>query len=382
MKIVIADHRKYNFASRSLKEAKSAAKHGHTVYWIGLSDTNVTFIDKTDGVIFYQIGKNEHNNFFLKIFSLLLINYYFTKVLKEIEFDILHIHDVKLFFIYLYGKIKKKKIIYDAHEIHYFKREKKSFRNYILNRFTLIVEKIILRLSTVNIQTNEERAFLFSKIHKTSKPVVIDNYDLPVINHSNNGIRKALGLQKFKKIIVMSGYISIGWLWAPDQVIISLKNTPQEIVFCMLGFYSDDTKNYLVNLARSLHLEERIFFLPAVKPHEVAQFISSADAAIVPIKSNSMNSLYSSPNKLYQSIAAGLPILASENRHLKKIILDCPIGHIGELFNVESTLSISSAINKLFSNYNFYKTNTMKASKEIFNWEIEFTKLNHIYNNI
>ena len=55
----------------------------------------------------------------------------------------------------------------------------------------------------------------------------------------------------------------------------------------------------------------RHFTLPAVPPDEVPRWAASADVSLIPVSALSLNHRYSTPNKLWESIAGGTPVVVS-----------------------------------------------------------------------
>ena len=88
----------------------------------------------------------------------------------------------------------------------------------------------------------------------------------------------------------------------------ALAALPEHVHLAFVGRnYAEATR-----LARERGLDDRVHFLAPVPPAEVKSFIAGADAAAIlyfPITPNFLNAL---PNRLYQAIAAGLPLLYPE----------------------------------------------------------------------
>ena len=125
-----------------------------------------------------------------------------------------------------------------------------------------------------------------------------------------------------------------------------------------------------------------IFFNP--NNNELLNYAESADFGIIPLMGDSLNTKLSALNKVSEYLMAGLPILCSDYTNLQKIIYSNPVGKVGETFNIDSTDSISKAINSILKNkqYKKLKPNALKLAHEFFNWEKEEEKLINIYATI
>ena len=121
--------------------------------------------------------------------------------------------------------------------------------------------------------------------------------------------------------------------------------------------------------------------MPAVSPNEVISICSVADVGIHPIENTCLNHFYCLPNKLFQYIQAGIPVLCSDFPEMRKIVDGYKVG---EVFDVEDVNNISNTINIFFEDMEKlmeYKNNCIKASATL-NWNIEKIKLLDIYSQL
>lgn len=77
--------------------------------------------------------------------------------------------------------------------------------------------------------------------------------------------------------------------------------------------------------ARGL-LGTRIHFIPEKSAAELLMWTVGADAGIIPYPHSDMNTWLVSPNKLFEFLAAGLPILASHGPELRRFVGDLGVG--------------------------------------------------------
>ncbi|MFI4997830.1 MAG: glycosyltransferase, partial [Hyphomicrobiales bacterium] len=86
---------------------------------------------------------------------------------------------------------------------------------------------------------------------------------------------------------------------------------------------------------------------------------------------------YCSPNKLYEFIMAGLPILASDLPYLRDVIEGYGLGWLGDLGTPASTSELMSK-----AALGDDLTGNLDAARGKLNWEIEGAKLVDIYASI
>ena len=157
------------------------------------------------------------------------------------------------------------------------------------------------------------------------------------------------------------------------------KNIDQNIGLVILG---EDSmyKNDLIQLVNDYDLNNRVRFVNAVKPAEVISICSMADTGIAPIENICKSYYYSLPNKIFEYIQAGIPVLCSDFPEMKNIVEKFSLG---DVFNIDDPSSLIDVINNHFHNQNkidSYKQNCFEASK-ILNWENEEKKLLRLCKN-
>ena len=69
-----------------------------------------------------------------------------------------------------------------------------------------------------------------------------------------------------------------------------------------------------------------IHFLPPVAPHRVAEYISTADASIIPILPITLSYEYAMPNKLFEAMLAGNPIIGADLMEMGSFIEEHGLG--------------------------------------------------------
>jgi glycosyltransferase involved in cell wall biosynthesis len=91
---------------------------------------------------------------------------------------------------------------------------------------------------------------------------------------------------------------------------------PAKLDICAVG--SDElTRQYRELILRSVAGDQRIRILPALARHEVASFLSSIDALVVPSQW-----LETGPLVVLEAFAAGTPVIGSELGGIKELITD------------------------------------------------------------
>lgn len=114
----------------------------------------------------------------------------------------------------------------------------------------------------------------------------------------------------------------------------------------------------------------RVMFHPAVNQKELWKYVGAADLSFVMIDKQPKSYYFALPNKLFESIQAGIPILGSDSPEIKKIVDSYQIGFV---CNPDDTKQIGEMVEKLRSDpylYTRFKNNTICA-REALCWEKE-----------
>jgi glycosyltransferase involved in cell wall biosynthesis len=136
-------------------------------------------------------------------------------------------------------------------------------------------------------------------------PLVIPNYpDVPGSAPVTDLIRAATGLPASTRIVVFQG--RLGPRLGIDEAAEAVLQVPDAaLVLVGFGRWADRCR------ARDAdpRFAGRHFTLPAVHPDEIVAWTASADVAVVPLPPVSVNQRLSTPNKFWEAIAAGTPVV-------------------------------------------------------------------------
>jgi len=298
------------------------------------------------------------------------------QAIKDEPADVYHSHDLTTLPV---GYIAKRrtggKLVYDSHELftelHYIPRaERPIFR---------FLERCLIHRADAVITVNEFAARELSKWYGIGLPVVVRN--CPPLARQGDGqrtssLRESLGLDDTVPIIVHVGKFASE---RGSEKLVSAVPFLNQGVIVFLGWSTEEGD--LKELVRRRGLGDRVLFAPPVAPDQVVKHISSAQIGVVPFLNVSLNHYYATPNKLWECMNAGLPIVSSNFPALKSIVEGY---RLGCTCDPEYPRDIANAINYVLSDksrYDEMKRNALEAAK-IFNWENESAKLLEVYRRL
>jgi glycosyltransferase involved in cell wall biosynthesis len=139
----------------------------------------------------------------------------------------------------------------------------------------------------------------------------------------------------------------------------------------------------LRELATEPRFGGRLHVLKAVTPDVLPAWVASADVGVMAIQASTLNHRLSSPNKLFESIATGLPVVVSDFLEMRRIVLDDPDGPLGAVCDPADPASIASAIRSILdlapAELADLRARCLRAAHDRWNWETESAKLVALY---
>jgi glycosyltransferase involved in cell wall biosynthesis len=288
--------------------------------------------------------------------------------------NIYHFHDPELIPVGIILKLSGKKVIYDVHEDlpeqilskYYIP----SWQSRPLAAFFKLVEQLASKVFNYIITATDN---IQEKFNKHEKVVAIRNFPiLDLFKHTNANHRD---LSSHFKLIYTGGLFEIRGI---TQIVQALEYVNNNVELILLGEFAP--KEY-VNKVRRLKGFGKVRYLGKVPFEEVSEYYSSADIGIVCFLPE-RNHIKAMPNKLFEYMAAGLPVIASDFPLWKKIIDDAGCGICVDPTNPKE---IAGAILHLFNNPQLRKQmgeNGRRAVEEKYNWKRESERLLRAYEKL
>ena len=257
---------------------------------------------------------------------------------------------------FLVSKLSSCKLIYDSHE--YFTEVPELITRPGTRSFWLKLEKFIFPKLKNVITVNRKLAEIYSLEYKV--PVtVIRNVPKTILTTE---IEPIVFLKKDQKIILYQGALNMGrGLELMIDAMAHLKN--HQLVLAGEGDIMDQLKSRVA----LNHLNDRVFFPGKLKPFELMNLTRQADIGLSLEEDMGLNYRYCLPNKVFDYIHAGIPVLVSELPLLEELLTEYKIGASLKKRNPKT---LATAVEKIIVNKSDYLQELERAAAEL-NWEKE-----------
>jgi len=288
--------------------------------------------------------------------------------LKKDKADIYFAEDIyTLPFVSFYARMSKGKLIFNSRELYGFLggHAKKKHLSFLLKT----IERIFIKRCSLVLTTGELDTQYIEKLYSLNNVITIRNIPAYVKPEQPVDLRKNLNIPDNSPLLLYQGVLLNGR--GLKKVFSALARIP-EAYLLILG-EGEQLNNYK-KLATDLGIKERVIFYGMVKHEDLINYSAAADAGIALIENISMSYYYALPNKLFEYIMAGVPVISCSLPQMKKIVEDY---NVGVCINAENEEDVYIGIKDFIKNRESlkqYKENCLSAAKEL-NWQKEYEKL-------
>lgn len=271
---------------------------------------------------------------------------------------------------YLISKLKGIPLVYDSHEIFTEVPELSGspFKQKVWRKLEGWLFPKLKFVFTVNASISD---WFYAKYG--IRPLVVRNMPRRSTSAVSSKTRNELGLPLDKKIVLLQG-AGINIDRGSEELVEAMKYL-DDVLLLIVG--SGDVIPKLRKLIEESALHDRVRLTGKV-PYEVLRsYTSLADLGVTLDKPTNINYRLSLPNKIFDYIQSGVPVISSDLPEVAKIIRDYRVGVVATGFEPKYLAeTIKSALAS--PDYSSWKQNTSVAANELC-WENEEVVLRSVY---
>lgn len=189
-------------------------------------------------------------------------------------------------------------------------------------------------------------------------------------------LRERAGLSQEHRVIAYGGRITSAR--GIEETIAALPHLDDDVHFVLLGYGEAAALDQVREHARAHRVEHRVHLIGAVAPDEVARALADGDVAVVHVRPICLSYRYALPNKLFESIRAGLPIAAADLPDMKAVVEELGVG---EVFQGSSAEDLAEALRAILENPERYQAAARAAAPHL-TWEQESGRMLEMYRSL
>lgn len=334
-------------------------------------------VETVDGILIKRIRvRSQFDNFFDMLVKLPI---FWRKAFfraRKMQVDIVHCHDLDTLLIgIIIAKLKGAKIIYDAHEIY-----SAMVQDSVPKFFQRLIDKLeacMIKRVDLIITVSSGLADIFGGHDAKNISVILNCPDLKIKSSEEElkAIRKSLGVEN-KMFILYIGALERGRS-LEELVTVFSRREDVDMVFVIGGFGILEEK--LKSLSKQ---SKNIRFIGFVNPEDVPNYTFAADVLILLFDPNLLDKRLGLPNKIFEAMSAGKPIVVSKGTAGGDLVEK---EGSGIAIPYSDTDKLVQVLVELKNNKELYDRLSKKSSqlaKEKYNWTIISQKLLELYKKL
>ena len=344
--------------NRVLNENISLTNNGYKTVVVAQYDKNLPLNEYISGIEVFRLKlltKNWPKNIFFKIIKYLELIIRF--LISFNDADIYHCNDLEalpLGFLVKFIFNRQARIVYDAHE---YEIERSDIPKSVRPVFHFI-EGLLIKHADIVITVSESIAQEYERLYKINKPKLVLNCPRYNPIEKKNLFREELGIRDDQKIFLYQGALS------------ALRGL-KELLDCFSKM--NDDKNVIVFMGDGPMEEEikcckskNVFYHKAVSPKDLLYYTSSADYGVFICDSICKSYYYCLPNKLFEYLHAGLPVIVSDLYELGDFVRRNKVGLVSRDTSINNIQKVIDDL--LLLDYNDLSKNALEVAKK-YCWE-------------
>ena len=306
--------------ARTLNLVRTYAKHGKSVAIVApIQSEDISELQELGVDVFPMAMHPQKSRFIMKWFRFSFA----ARKYRKIKAKVYWANDFySLYVAWKFHKSNGGKLFYDSREIYSALGPLADFpaKQAVI---TAIERRLVSDVDKIIVSGIMDEEYLRGHFTSHNDYALIMNLPPYRPKTESNLIRKELGISASTKIIIYQGVILKGRGILPVfRALQSLENC----VFVIFG--SGPRENEFRALAKSLNVDDRVYFFGKVPYNELHNYTSSADLGVSFIEPITLSYRLALPNKLFEYCMARIPVLASDLPAIREIFNEFPVGEL------------------------------------------------------
>jgi glycosyltransferase involved in cell wall biosynthesis len=309
---------RYTHDSRVEKEASTLVEAGYRVTIVADAADGLPAREWRDGAEVIRVARTGPR---IRGVRLVLHDLKLARLLRSLRPAVLHAHDSNaLVPVAIAAGRLRVPFVYDAHDLWLGRprRERSRLYHAIGGLYYRAVERLAIPRAAATLTVSPPIARHLERRYRIDRVDLVPNYpalDSPPAPRPLGELRGAEAVDPRRPIALYLGGLMAGR--GLEELVDAVASVPDlQLVLLGDGVLEQPIRRRAVVRG----LGDRVHVVPPVPPAEVLAVTASATFGVSPIVPSCLNYRYSLPNKLFQYMAAALPVVASDFPQVREIV--------------------------------------------------------------
>lgn len=261
------------------------------------------------------------------------------------------------------------RIIYDTHELETETQASSGIRK----RLAKIVERVLIGNAEAVIVVNESIAAWYRDAYGLKEVHVVRNIPYPrsFSGGMTSRLREAFRIDHRSLVFLCQGILDVGR--GITILLEAFERLPldRHVVFLGNGPMEEDVR------LRALR-HPNIHHHPAVPPYELLEYTAGADVGISLIENVCLSYYYSLPNKVFEYLMSGVPVIVSDFPEMARLVDGTGCGWKSSV----DPLCFADLVGSLTREEIKTRAEAARQSSKMFSWQTEEATLIEIYKKL
>ncbi len=267
-------------------------------------------------------------------------------------------------------------LLYDSHELE----TKTNYwgLNALTRRELRRYERALTPSTAAVVTVCDSIADWLAQEYRLPRPVVVLNAPDPAVAPAPGDVRQALNLPERAPLAVYVGSVTIDR--GLENCVRALPHAPA-LHLATVGSRNAEMEQTLLTLAHNLGVTDRLHLVDPVAPDRVTHFISTATCSVIAIQNVCLSYAFCLPNKLLESVFAGLPVAVSDLPEMRRFVESVGCGVV---MDERDPVAIAQALTTLSEEPERYWIlgDRLREFKDEFGWPAQRAKLLNLYSTL
>lgn len=258
------------------------------------------------------------------------------RAVRRVDADIIVAHDMPAVLPLIARLlVRPSRVIFHAHELWTEMAEDNAPLRALWRR---LERWTVRRAACVMVPEPNRARIVHEEYGAPELPAVVRNIpsDPPPFERGR-ALRDRLALSDDAVIVLYQGLLAESR--CVRELLLAVASLPERFHLALIGIGEEQYMRILRDDAGRVH--ERVHFLPWMHADELRAMTASADVGVLLYRNRGRNNFYAAPNKIYEYLFAGLPVVASDFPGLRALVEE---GGSGACADPESSDDIARAL--------------------------------------